>query len=341
MPGPLTAADYRGFAELSRRRRELLYETFGACKLKIGRSEHASVAYDAAKDAKEIVDLVKTAATATGKSAADSLLKELFDGMEWVQVIPLLGDCLHQVQKEVTAFLSSIPCLGSIESGIKAVYYFTNAAKKAWTSYYVEQASTVIRAGDPRAACLAVVEILDRARNENVVKGAINGTHAAVSAGMFFVDGGAISGPAAGAAKTAANLCQSLYLWGRDIKEMIKGNEALGDPDNLTGDVFKISPVLGAYLMTESNTSDLLSFMVADIGLPNWMTKIQMLLPELNYVQDQSGKLIRASRLQLNGLKTNMWKYRGLSRWEKFKNKVKGWSEKAEKAKDVADLFTG
>lgn len=340
-PRALTAEDYRGFAELARRRRELLFETFGTCKLKIGKSEHANQAYDAVKDAKEIVSSVKTAASAAGKEAAESLLKKLFDGMDWVQVIPLLGDALHQVQKEVTAFLSSIPCLGSIESGAKALWYFGNAAERAWTSHKVEQKSAVIRGGDPRAACLAVVEIIDRARNENVVKGSINATHAAVSAGMFFVDGGAISGPVAGAAKTAANLCQSLYLWARDIKEMIKGNEALGDPDSLNADIFKVSPVLGAYLMTESNTSDLLSFMISDIGLPNWMSKIEMLLPDLNYVQDESGKLIRKSRLQLNGLKTNMWKYRGLSRWEKFKKKVSGAFEKGEKAKDVYDLFKG
>src|SRR5262245_9612030 len=101
------------------------------------------------------------------------------------------------------------------------------------------------------------MEIVDRARNENLVKGSINATHAVASAGMFFVDGGAISGPAAGAAKCCANLCQSLYLWARDIKEMIKGNDALRNPHELTADVFKISPILGAYLMTESHTSDL------------------------------------------------------------------------------------
>src|SRR6185295_1556267 len=107
--------------------------------------------------------------------------------------------------------------------------------------------------------------------------------------------------------------------------------EALGDSENLNADIFKISPVLGAYLMTESQTSDLLSFMISDIGLPNWMNKIEMLLPQLHYVQDQSGKLIRGSRLHLTGLKTNLWKYRGLGRWEKFKNRVKGWTEKGEK----------
>jgi hypothetical protein len=299
------------------------------------------VVYDAVKDGKEVIDSIKTAASAAGKEAAESLLKKLFDGMDWVQVIPLLGDALLQVQKEVTAFLSAIPCLGSIESGAKAVYYFGKAAERAWTSYKTEQSSTVIRSGDPRAACLAVVEILDRARNENIVKGSINATHAAASAGMFFVDGGAISGPVAAAAKTAANMCQSLYLWARDIKEMIKGNEALGDSEHLTADIFKISPVLGAYLMTESQTSDLVSFMISDIGLPDWMGRIEQLLPQLHYVQDQSGKLIRSSRLHLTGLATNMWKYRGLGRWEKFKGKVSGWFEKGEKVKDVAGMFTG
>lgn len=338
---PTTAADIQAFAVLARRRRELLFETFGGCRLKIGKLEHAKAAYDVAKDAKEVVDQVKTAATAAGKAAADSVLKKLFDGMDWVQVIPLLGGALHEVQKEVSAFLSSVPCLGSIESGAQALWYFGKAADRAWTSHKVEERSAVIRAGDPRAACLAVVEIIDMARNENLVKGSINATHAAATAGMFFVDGGAISGPVAGAAKAAANICQSLYLWARDIKEMIKGNEALGNPDDLNADVFKVSPMLGAYLMTESNTSDLLSFMISDIGLPQWMNKIEMLLPQLNYVQDQAGKLIRSGRLRLDGLATNFWKYRGLSRWEKFKTKASHLFEGAKIAKDAIGIIKG
>src|SRR4026208_1000541 len=112
-PSALTAADYRAFAQLARRRRPLSHETFGTCKLKIGKSEHANVVYDAVKDGKEIVDSVKTAASAAGKEAAEGLLKKLCDAMDWVQVLPLLGDALHQVQKEVTSFLSAIPCLGS------------------------------------------------------------------------------------------------------------------------------------------------------------------------------------------------------------------------------------
>ena len=337
---PTSMEEIRAFAELGRRRRQLLFETYGGCKLKIGKLKYAMGAKDVVKGAYDVYKDAKDAASKAGTEAAKSLLKKLFDGMEWVEVIPLLGDALHQVQQEVSAFLAAIPCLGSMESGAKAIWYFGNAAERAWTSHKVEQNSTVIRAGDPRAACLAVMEIIDRARNENLVKGSINATHAVASAGMFFVDGGAISGPAAAAAKSCANLCQSLYLWGRDIKEMIQGNKALGNPEDLTADVFKISPILGAYLMTESNTSDLISFMISDIGLPGWMSKIETVLPQLSYVQNEAGRLIRGSRLQLDGLQTNLWKFRGLSNWEKFKGKVKTAFKVGKAAKSVGELFT-
>jgi len=338
---PTSAADIMAFAALGRRRRQLLFETYGGCRLKIGKLEYGKGGKDVVDGVKGIIKDAKTAASGAGKEAAESLLKKLFDGMDWVQVIPLLGDALVEVQKEVSSFLSAIPCLGSMESGAKAIWNFGNAAERAWVSHKVSQKSAVIRSGDPRAGCHAVVEIIDRAMNENLVKGSINASHAAVSAGMFFVDGGAVSGPAAAAAKACANLCQSLYLWARDIKEMIKGNEALSDAESLNGDVFKISPILGAYLMTESNTSDLVGFMISDIGLPNWMDKIELLLPDLNYVQNKAGKLIRKSRLKLDGLQTNLWKYRGLSRYEKFKGKVKGFFEKGKAVKEVKDLFTG
>jgi hypothetical protein len=338
---PTSAAEIMAFAELGRRRRQLLFETYGGCRLKIGKTDYAKGAKSVVTDVQGIVKDVKTAASGAGKEAAESLLKKLFDGMDWVQVLPLVGDALVDVQKEVTSFLSAIPCLGSMESGAKAIWHFGNAAERAWVSHKVAEKSAVIRSGDPRSACLAVVEIIDRAVNENLVKGSINASHAAVSAGMFFVDGGAVSGPAAAAAKACANLCQSLYLWARDIKEMIKGNEALGNPESLNADVFKISPILGAYLMTESNTSDLISFMISDMGLPNWMNKIELLLPDLNYVQNKAGKLIRKSRLKLDGLQTNLWKYRDLGRFEKFKTKAKSLFGKGKMVKEVKDLFSG
>ncbi len=336
MPG-LSMGEFKAMAELARARRELLQETFGGCSLSISTLDHV-------KQSGNLIDAVKDVEKSLGKiggplakAQAESLLKDLFNG-DWTQYAPLLGPAFSQILKEVQCFISAVPCLGSIESGAQAVRYFGQAARRAWQEHQVKNKSAVVRSGDPLAACGAIREMLDRARNENLVKGSINAAHAATTAGMFFVDGGAISGPVAGAAKTIANLCQSLYLWARDIHEMLDGNDALKNADKLNVDVFKDSPILGAYLLTESNTSDLLSFMIADIGLPGWMTKIEQIRPDLEYVQNHAGKLIRGSRLKLNGLSTNVWKFRGLGRFEKFKNSVNSKWEKFGLAKTLHGL---
>src|SRR5215831_16050090 len=103
---PTSMADIRAFAELGKRRRQLLFETYGGCKLKIGVTEKAKGTLEVVAGVKSIYKDVKDAAKGAGKEAAESLLKKLFDGMDWVQVIPLLGDALYHIQQEVTAFLS-------------------------------------------------------------------------------------------------------------------------------------------------------------------------------------------------------------------------------------------
>src|SRR5258706_13560674 len=70
-------ADIKAFAELGRRRRQLLYETYGGCKLKIGKSDYAGGAKDVVSGVKDIASEIKTAASAAGKEAAESLLKKL------------------------------------------------------------------------------------------------------------------------------------------------------------------------------------------------------------------------------------------------------------------------
>src|SRR5215831_5425168 len=101
---PTSMADIQAFAELGKRRRQLLFETYGGCRLKIGYTEKAKGTLEVVSGVRNIYKDVKTAVSAAGKEAAESLLKKLFDGMDWVQVIPLLGDALYHVQQEVTAF---------------------------------------------------------------------------------------------------------------------------------------------------------------------------------------------------------------------------------------------
>jgi len=213
-----------------------------------------------------------------------------------------------------------MPGLGSVFSGLKALKEFGVAAERAWKKYSLSTKQGSLRAGDPRSAAVAVGKVIDRARNEALIKGSVNAAHAAATAGLFLVDGGVFSGPAAGALKSAAQLSLRIYLLARDLEEIEAANEALADPDSITADIFRVSPTLGCYPLTEGNTFMLVNFFVFEMNLGGWMDKVERLRADFEPIQNEAAQLARDSTLELKGLKTDMWKYRSPGKLKQLRN---------------------
>ena len=90
------------------------------------------------------------------------------------------------------------------------------------------------------------------------------------------------------------------------IKEMRAGNAILASNQPIGISVFSECPILGCYLLTCSDTSSVANLFVADIGLPGWMDKVELLKKQkMDPLLKIATAAINASRLQLENLSQN------------------------------------
>lgn len=254
-----------------------------------------------------------------GTKAVSDLSRKIFHGKDVTSVLAKVG-AASPVGEAIGKFLDVMPGLGSVLSAAKALKEFGQAIERAWTKADLAERQGSVRAGDPRSAAVAIGKIIERSRNEHLIKGSINAAHAATTAGMFVVDGGVFSGPAAGALKSAAQLSLRMYLMARDIEEMEKANDALAVPELITADVFLKAPILGCYPMTEGNTFMLVNFLVFEENTGMWMNEVERLRAHIEPIQNEAAVLAREASLELKGLKTDMWKYRSPGKLKQLQN---------------------
>lgn len=310
------------------RRGHLTRNIFAGCKLGFGASAVADYLLSSVKNAYSVqsgVKDVKSVVEGGARAATGPLEKfvnEVFDVGDLKSVMGELA--LPQgIGQSIDHFLGVIPGVACIQGGLQALWHLGKAAGHAWAREKVESREKAFRCGDPRVALNAVAEVIGRARNKSGSKAAINATHAAASAGGFFIDGGLASGPALGALKAFATFTYRMYLLARDIRERSGANKLLADPMSIDSKVFAVAPILGCYIMTEASAFDILNFLVGEMGQAGWMDKVEQLIPDMVVVQDLSAQYVRDSSLQLSGLKTDMWAYRGMTRMERMKRWAK------------------
>jgi hypothetical protein len=253
------------------------------------------------------------------KAEVAKLSTKLFNGKDVTSVLAKVG-AATPAGNAILNFLEVMPGLGSVYSGLNALKQFGQAAERAWTKYSLSTKHGSLRAGDVRSAAVAIGKVIDRARNEHLIKGSVNALHAATTAGLFVVDGGVFSGPAAGALKSAAQLSLRIYMLARDLEEIEAANDALADPDSITADIFNTSPILGCYPLTEGNTFMLVNFFVFEMATGQWMDKVERLRADIEPIQNEAAVLAREATLELKGLKTDMWKYRNPGKLKSLRN---------------------
>ena len=92
-------------------------------------------------------------------------------------------------------------------------------------------------------------------------------------------------------------------MLGQEIADMRAGNKRLEKPDSLDIRV-RECPILGCYLLTCSDTSQVGNFFVAEIGLPGWMDRVEaMKKTKMDPMLKIAKKAISDSHLQLEGLR--------------------------------------
>ena len=229
------------------------------------------------------------------------LLIDLFDGLDLPSIIIEIG-----APEILLDFIgAALPVLGQLKSGAQAASEWGKAAKKGYQIYKVSGQKQLILSGDPRAAVDAVKTLLIRAGAEHTAKASIKTTQFATSSAGLALDAGAISGPLISAAAALATLCLKVYSIGIAYKEKQAGNLALKQPEQLNAQIFSVSPTLGCYLLTCSNTSDVINVLTADIGAKNWNINAELMKRKIDPLLLEATKFIKSSPYELKGLKQN------------------------------------
>jgi hypothetical protein len=197
------------------------------------------------------------------------------------------------------------PYLGMGIAGKEMLKHWALTAERGYVRYNAgKHADTDILPGDPEAAARAVLQMISREITNNA---RLAGIHTA----KFTVDvsaaagamGADVAGPITGAATAGAKLANTLFLMGRDYREMKAANALLtGGRMPSAGKLFGAYPLLGAYLVAGSDDSTLLGFLASEMGSAGWMDKVERQKARtLAPLQKESRRLIRDSRFTLHG----------------------------------------
>jgi hypothetical protein len=312
----LSDKEFSALGAIAKARRDNLKNLFEGTSLTFAKYSREKVLKNALSDAASLgssaKDLVGGIQSGGTTAAALSTLGDIrSNGMELIkiaanlhdnsEVVEALGvEVLHSLISELTPFVGVLTSSYKSAKSWRAVV--ANARDIYKSDYYLEG----VLPGDPTAAAEAVIAVIKRFLAANTADATRNTAAAATKIAGLFADLGTATTAAIGAASALSKLIQELAILGRDYMEMKAANALLKDPARLDLNVFKVCPTLGCYLIACSDTSMVVNFFVADIGLPGWMTKVEtMKKTQLDPLIKNANKAIVTSHLTLEGLKTN------------------------------------
>jgi len=306
---PLSMGEFKAMGELARARQQLVVNMFGGTKLKFGTSSQLSTAKQVLSTGKKIVSsgsklakggkAASTVASLPGmKEAVQDFIVECADVDNIHEVIAAItGEVLANLVHEIT------PILGVVTSGVKLVKAGKAVAEDGYHLYKSDDYKAGFRLGDPSAAAEAIQLIIKRDLAKHSVQLGQQTLATGAKIGGLFADFGTATTAGIGVANSLASLGLLLYGLGLDIKDMRAGNKRLAAPSTLNLTVFSECPILGCYLLTCADTSAVANMFIADIGLPGWMDKVELMKKkQMDPMLKIATKNISSSRLQLEGL---------------------------------------
>jgi hypothetical protein len=309
MPATLTREDFIGLAEIANANRMVTVNMFSGTRLKFSLSAGA-------KEGKNLLSTGNTIRSSAQKLVKGS--KQAFSipafkeaGQQFIQQcagIDNASELLHVVTGDVMRQLvsESLPVLGVAVSAAKLVQAGKVVAQDGYNLYKSRDYRSGFRATDPVAAAEAVTLLIKRDLAVHSIKLGQQATTTGVKVAGLFGDLGTGTNAAVSLANAVASLGLQLYALGQEISDMRAGNKRLARPDDLDLTVFSDCPILGCYLLTCADTSQVANFFIADIGTPNWMDRVEaMKKTKMDPLIKIAKKAINDSRLQLEGLRSD------------------------------------
>jgi len=297
-------------------RLQALNAMFTGTQLKFGTKSAVSAVAGMAKNGKTIASgarklakgggaAASTASSATSSSGTMSMVTDFIKGCADVSgldhVAEAIGlEAMENLVQEVIPFVGIVNSARKLASATKAVVDDAHSLYKSaeWTEGALP--------GDPVAACEAVKSLIKRDLGKHSIQMAQQAASTGGKLAGILGDGGTGTTVAIGIANAAASLGLQLFYLGLDIKDLRAGNRRLAKPNSLDSTVFNECPILGCYLLTCTDTSNIVNLLVEDIGSPGWMNRVEVMKrTQLDPLLKIATKNITASRLQLDGLSAN------------------------------------
>ena len=245
--------------------------------------------------AKEMASGASAASPGGGSAQVTSLLSSLFGEASVAQVQEALGPMYTEIVTSVTPFV------GAIKSGGSALVNWGKAAKQLYSTHKMKEAGSSFAPGDPAAAFEAVLTIMNRETKTYATTASVYTVSAGAKAAFTAADFGALSGPLLGAAEQLALLVQKIYLFARDWNEMKDANELL-QQGRYDLSLFKVCPLVGCYLLGNSDTFTVINMAVADYGRTGWKFEVEVMVRKAQPVFDKAREVIRESRFEFAGM---------------------------------------
>jgi len=164
------------------------------------------------------------------------------------------------------------------------------------------------REGAARQAVIGVGELLDDECKAKTKAGALHMVSGGTAIGLVFVDGGAVSGPAVGMAQLLVEILLLAAEYVEDYKHRNAVNQYLEEIAtagtlDVGVELFKRSPLLGAYYLLIAETSSVIALSLDRINHPGVLQEIEgMVRHDLPEVLEKAADLVAASHLVVPGL---------------------------------------
>ncbi len=190
------------------------------------------------------------------------------------------------------------PYAGILTSGANAIYQFGKLGQAAsrWTD--VHDCRAAVRSGDPSKAVAAIERVLRRDMTRRLTQGTMAGFEA-IARGAATAAGGPAAETIAAGVMSIAKLTYQVFVIGRDFQEKGQANGVMNGAEPITYTVFDRYPLLGCYYVVCVDTSDVVNFMLNDIGTENWMDDVEKLTRQMQPILRISRELIADARFEI------------------------------------------
>ena len=162
----------------------------------------------------------------------------------------------------------------------------------------VHDCRSAVREGDPDKAVIAIERVLSRDITRRATQGTMAGFEA-IARGASTALGGPAAETIAAGVMSIAKLTFQVYIIGRDFQEKGQANDIMSGAEPVTYTVFDKYPLLGCYYVVCVDTSDVVNFMLDDMGSENWMDDVEKLTRKMQPIVQTSRTLIADSRFEI------------------------------------------